>query len=369
VQTQGAGMLWQTAFDHSPVCQWQWLLVSTAVYAIFLQIPSFSGSLPMKVATVITVVLSFWNVALTFTLIPLKGRYCHLCYDGQTLASALSAAANLVFTFGSHAMMPEEVREMVTPREIHPAFNMAYAVAVPLYFLVGFAGFYAFGIFNSGSNMLLNYPDSPAVRSYMVAAAFLGYLPISYGQILLFLKIELRLGVLPTDWLTASNGAANRTRGVPPALFRLGLRCSLLLVYLLLAQMFLGFGIQNVVSLVGAIAICAMTFYLPFVLHARVFWSEMTLARLGWYALNILFGVVVSIAGIVFTMRDIMQEDHGGLFHAACHENSFFIGSAPSDGYSCANNTIFYNEFYLKACGAGGDIECSQYGSCYPAPA
>ena len=33
--------------------------------------------------------------------------------------------------------------------------------------------------------------------------------------------------------------------------------------------MFIGFGLQNVVSLVGAIAICAMTFYLPFVLHAK----------------------------------------------------------------------------------------------------
>ena len=49
--------------------------------------------------------------------------------------------------------------------------------------------------------------------------------------------------------------------------------------------MFLGVGLQNVVSLVGAIAICALTFYLPFVMHARIFWAEMTRLRLTWYAL------------------------------------------------------------------------------------
>ena len=69
-----------------------------------------------------------------------------------------------------------------------------------------------------------------------MASTFLGYLPISYGQILLFLKVELRLGVLPSDWLYASNGAANRTGGCPPVLFRLIFRCSFLLFYLLLAQ-------------------------------------------------------------------------------------------------------------------------------------
>ena len=54
VQTQGAGSVWQQAFDRSLICQWEWLLVSTAVFAVFLQIPSFGGSLPMKVATAIT---------------------------------------------------------------------------------------------------------------------------------------------------------------------------------------------------------------------------------------------------------------------------------------------------------------------------
>ena len=59
-------------------------------------------------------------------------------------------------------MMPEEVREMTAPHEIHSAYDLAYAFALPLYFVLGYGGFYYFGIFNSGANMLLNFRDSPA---------------------------------------------------------------------------------------------------------------------------------------------------------------------------------------------------------------
>ena len=46
------------------------------------------------------------------------------------------------------------------------------------------------------------------------------------------LQVELRVGVLPSDWLVASNGAANRSGGTPPVLFRLGFRCSVLAFWL-----------------------------------------------------------------------------------------------------------------------------------------
>jgi hypothetical protein len=42
------------------------------------------------------------------------------------------------------------------------------------------------------------------------------------------------------------------------------------------------------------------------------------------------------------------------------------LGSAPADAYSCANDTVFYRDFYVRAC-VQGDIACSQYGSCDPA--
>jgi hypothetical protein len=40
---------------------------------------------------------------------------------------------------------------MISPAEVHSAYDLAYALAIPLYILVGYSGFYAFGVFNSGA--------------------------------------------------------------------------------------------------------------------------------------------------------------------------------------------------------------------------
>jgi hypothetical protein len=66
------------------------------------------------------------------------------------------------------------------------------AAAAARYFLLACVGMWAFGVFNSGSNMLLNFHDSTAVRVFLVVSAATGYLPITFGQILLFLKFELK---------------------------------------------------------------------------------------------------------------------------------------------------------------------------------
>ena len=38
--------------------------------------------------------------------------------------------------------------------------------------MLGYAGFYAFGIFNSGANMLLNFRDGPAARFIALQGAY-----------------------------------------------------------------------------------------------------------------------------------------------------------------------------------------------------
>ena len=119
VQTQGAGSLWEQAFgDEINICQWAWIIVNAVPFLLFLQIPSFSQSWPMIAATALTVIITLWRVGIIIGFYAAKGKYCHVCYGGQTPASILSGAANLVFTFGSHAMMPEEIREMVVPKQV-----------------------------------------------------------------------------------------------------------------------------------------------------------------------------------------------------------------------------------------------------------
>ena len=84
VQVQGSGSLWQQAFQDSPLCQWQWILLNVIPFLLFLQIPSFSGSTPLKIATWLTVVITSWRVILILTLVGIDGQYCYVCYTGMS---------------------------------------------------------------------------------------------------------------------------------------------------------------------------------------------------------------------------------------------------------------------------------------------
>ena len=422
VQVQGSGSVWQQAFPDAPICQWKWIIINALPYALFLQIPSFSGDFLLRAATFITLLLTIWRIALMTYYVSSLGRYCNVCYGHQTLTSIMSAAANLVFSFGSHALMPEEVREMRRPKDMFKSWDIANAAAIPLYAAVGMAGMWAFGVFNSGASIILNFRDDLNVRAYLIASAALGYLPLTYGQILLFLKLELRLGVSPRDYWRHSRPeacAARWVRAVPPVIFRLIFRTGVVVAYVVMAEMLLGFGLQNMVSLVGALATTAMTFYLPFILHWKIFdWDgkgarkeqytalagaaedakapagsadkddeggEATAlrdrvlqgggiwraVRLVGYALGTALGLFLAGAGMYYTLKNVLEQQNGaGLFDGACYENSYFLGSdrhRSGDGaYSCGGQNVtgsFYEEFYVPTC-VQGRIECSQYGAC-----
>lgn len=340
---------------------------------LFLQIPSFSGSSLLHVATVLTVIATIWQMAVYSILIPYYGRYPYLCYGGQTGTSIVSAASNMVFTFGVKSLLPEMMREMADPREMKRAWTVANVIAMPLYWCIGIAGFWAFGVFNSGASLLLNFRDCHLVRSYLMVAAVMGYLPITFGQIVLFLKVELSLGILPTDFWRVTNPHQNKLPAIPPALFRFLFRLSIVGCYVVLAEMFLGFGIQNFVSLVGAVAICAFSFYLPYIYFWRLHSDLSVVQRLSLFV-GVAFGVVLSLGGIYFTISQIAHMKMAGLFSGNCHENSFFIGQYtfsgyvgdPMDGgYSKSRDPgSFYATIYKATCGDGGNIECGQFEVC-----
>ena len=267
-------------------------------------------------------------------------------------------------------------REMADPREMRRSWTAANAVAMPMYAAVGFAGMWAFGAFNQGASFFLNFKDEPATAAYLLFASSAGYLPIVYGQICLFLKLELRLAVLPTDWWRVSNPEANRFPGVPPALFRLGFRSAVVAFYVLAAEALLGVGLQNLVSLVGAAAIAAFSFYLPWVLALRLTPAE-DLPK-GWRLLCIagtVFGVFLSLAGVYFSLQAMASSDSSGLFSAPCKQNAFFMGEfsvhdaagkrvAGAGGYSRETGPgTFHDTFYREVC-ERGRLECSQYGVC-----
>jgi len=373
VQTQGAASQWQQAFPGIPLCSWQWILVNAAPYLLFMQIPSLNGSSLLQAATLLTVVSTVWQMAVYAILIPGFGRYPYVCYSGQTATTVLSAASNMVFTFGVKSILPEMMREMTDRREMHKAWTTANLAAMPLYWMVGLAGFWAFGVFNSGSSLLLNFKACGLVRAYLISAAILNYLPITLGQIVLFLKAELAVGVLPTDFWSASNPGINTFPRIPPVLFRFLFRLFVVGCYVLFAEMFLGFGIQNFVSLVGAVAICAFSFYLPYIYYLCLH-PQASLCKKAACIAGAAFGLALSVGGIYFTLKQIATMQTAGLFTGACHQNSFFVGQYtfsgyagdPADGgYSSRQGPgSFHDTIYQATCGPHGSIECGQFDAC-----
>lgn len=91
--------------------------------------------------------------------------------------------------------MPEEIREMRDPSQMHKAYNWCYAVAIPLYFTIGYSGMWAYGVFNSGAGLQLNWQYDAFIKWKNRVTVALSLLPLVYGQLVLFLKIELSLGL------------------------------------------------------------------------------------------------------------------------------------------------------------------------------
>mmetsp|Transcript_3689 Transcript_3689/g.9378 ORF Transcript_3689/g.9378 Transcript_3689/m.9378 type:complete len:553 (+) Transcript_3689:75-1733(+) len=375
VQTQGAASVWQQAFPQVPLCASEWILVNVAPYLLFLQIPSFGDSGLLGVASVLTVILTFWRVGMFLFLLDDWGSYEHVCYGGQTFSTVLSGVANMMFTFGVKNVMPEMTREMAVPSEMHKSWALANAIAIPIYAVFGFWGMYAFGIFNQGAGFVLQFKDIPVVRAYNMASAVIGYLPLVYGQICIFLKVELKLGVLPTDWCRNTRPELNRCRCMPPMLFRLIFRLTVVSTYVFVAEALLGVGLGSFASLVGAISVSAFSFYLPWVLYLRFFWREMSCWRKALYLLWVLFGVAMAALGTYSSIKEMSNMAVSGLFSAQCRQNAFYMGqfntvdSLGDGGYSNSTRPgSFYDTFYKAACtsldGSEANINCAQYGAC-----
>mmetsp|Transcript_20136 Transcript_20136/g.46924 ORF Transcript_20136/g.46924 Transcript_20136/m.46924 type:complete len:578 (-) Transcript_20136:151-1884(-) len=375
VQTQGAASVWQQAFPHVKLCASEWILVNVAPYLLFLQIPSFGDSGLLGIASVLTVGLTLWRVTMFLWLLGEWGSYEHVCYGGQTFSTLLSGVANMMFTFGVKNVLPEMTREMSEPRDMHKSWAVANGIVVPLYALFGFWGMYAFGIFNQGAGFVLQFKDDPMVRAYNIASAVVGYLPLVYGQICVFLKVELKLGVLPTDWCRSTRPDLNRCRWIPPLVFRLIFRLSVVAVYVFVAEALLGVGLGSFASLVGALSVSAFSFYLPWVLYLKLLWNSMSCWKKVIYFLWVIFGVAMAVLGTYSSIKEMQNMAVHGFFDAPCRQNAFYMGKFNTadihgdGGYSRATGPgSFYATFYQAACvgldGKPANINCAQYGAC-----
>lgn len=245
----------------------------------------------------------------------------------------------MAFTFSGHGTFPEQIRELREPRDFHKAFNVLYALAVPFYAACAVLAFWAFGNMNS-SNNTENLSDNTWQRVAMYIGLVTGFPGVVLGQVVLMLKIELPLGVLPCDWWSSSSQMhagspiAQLAQRIPPVLFRLIFRTLYLGSMLLFAEMLAGAGLAIYVNLAGALGLSAMTFWLPYVLwlvHRRQSAGSSALmmqpCRVAMYIINAIVGLFITATGVYFNVSNLLKEDLALFHEKTCKSGAHYWGT------------------------------------------
>merc|ERR1712107_134535 len=262
---------------------------------------------------------------------------------------------------------------------MHKSWFISQVFAMPLFTLFGFWGFYLYGIFNQQATFSVQFSaQNPFMITYNIFALVGNLLPSVYNQLAIFLKVELQLGVMPTDWWKISFPEWARFPSIPPVVFRFLFRTAVLVVSVFTALATLTDGIGNIQGLVGALAVAAFSFYLPWLMYWRVFQHEMSIRMKMACAFWFILGFGVSVAGTYTSIIEMTKMSGGFLKfpETACAENSFYMGVWGGGGvYSNKHKHgafsrdkgegSFYATFYQQACHAkdgidGVNILCAQ---------
>jgi len=316
-------------FEKSALCQWQWMLVCAALALPVLQVPTFHEG--RWVALVLGLLPLSLNVLVFFYEVLLVRPWT--CAPGPTWSFAPPSARRafvgltaFAYAYGGHGLYPEEVREMAVPSRWPRVMRLTYAAVLPLYWGCGLLGYYAYGDF-ANANININFPpNGPNFASIGVQMVQELYFLYSTNLVLM-LAIELALGLDP------SVACAPSWHGLPPWAGRLLLRGGLFASQTFVAQLLLageGDTLIALQSLIGAVGMTAFTYFLPYALYLMMSAEEATPARRVWCVGNIGIGMVVTIAGVYFSIDELVGSS-AGLFAGDCKLEYAYSPASPDD--------------------------------------
>jgi proton-coupled amino acid transporter len=315
-------------FQASPLCQWQWLLIVGLLALPVLQIPSFHAS--RYAALVLGVMPLILNVSVMLYEIAAVRPWD--CEPGPTYTAwptpsrAAVGFTAFAYAFGGHGLYPEQIREMSQPSLWPRVMSYTYAVAVPLYWLCGLLGYYAYGDF-SLANINLNFPDNAANRLSIAVQAFQELFFVLDSDLVVMLALELHLGLDPSTCCSPG------WRGCSPWIGRLALRTLFLASQIFCAQMLLSGEGDTLLSLQGlcaAVGMVAFTYFLPYAIYAVLSPEPLSRGRKVWGACNIGVGVAVMIAGFGSSLSELI-DGAGGVFSGVCEIQYAYAPHSPND--------------------------------------
>mmetsp|Transcript_27573 Transcript_27573/g.83952 ORF Transcript_27573/g.83952 Transcript_27573/m.83952 type:complete len:343 (+) Transcript_27573:851-1879(+) len=299
--------------------------------------------------------------------------------DAASVFLGLSAFS---YAFGGHGLYPEEMREMRTPSAWPSVMHWTYGLTMPLYWLCGALGYFAYGDY-SLANINLNFPRNPANTLSIVVQLVQEVYFIVSTNLVMNLAMELAFGIdpvacckSPTTVNILASGRAPRvlsgtcislapalglvkahadlteegTRDparriahsvsdvpvasrLPPWLQRLLLRTAFFTSQVLVAQTLLsgeGDTLIALQSLIGAVGMTAFTYFMPYVLLMLLTPTPLSRVRLCWFSFNIAMGVVVMLGGLASSMDDLISSS-AGVFAGECTLSYAYAPTSPDD--------------------------------------
>ena len=315
-------------FNTSPLCQWQWLLIVGLLCLPVLQVPSFHAT--RFAALVFGVAPLILNVAVFLHEVLLVRPWA--CDPGPTYTawpSAGGAAVGLsafAYAFGGHGLYPEQIREMAQPTRWPRVMAITYATTIPLYWLCGVLGYYAYGDF-SRANINLNFPNNAANQLSIGVQAAQELFFVLDSNLVVMLAIELAVGLDP------SACCAPGWRGVAPWVGRLMVRTAFLASQVFCAQMLLSGEGDTLLSLQGltaSVGMVAFTYFLPYVFYAILSPRPLSTSRKVWAGLNVVLGMVVMVAGFGSSLAELL-DGTGGMFNGKCRLPYAYAPMSPLD--------------------------------------
>jgi proton-coupled amino acid transporter len=321
-------------FSLSPLCQWQWLLIVGVISLPVVQVPSFHATRIAAVALgVLPLVL---NVGVMLYEIALVRPWD--CAPGPSYTAWPSVSRGFVgltafaYAFGGHGLYPDQIREMRQPARWPSVMAWTYAATVPLYWLCGLLGYYAYGDF-SKANINLNFPDNPANKLSIAVQALQEFFFILDSDLVVMLAMELAVGLDPSTCCAPTWHPRTWRRGLPPWLGRLGLRSAFLASQVFCAQMLLsgeGDTLLSLQALTASVGMVAFTYFLPYVFALLLSPTPLGPWRKAWAGVNIAIGLAMAVGGFGSSLGELL-EGSTGLFNGDCKLQWAYAPQSPGD--------------------------------------
>ena len=205
-------------------------------------------------------------------------------------------------------------------------------MTVPLYWLCGLVGYYAYGDF-SQANINLNFPDNAANKLSIAVQAAQEFFFILDSDLVVMLAIELAVGLDPSTCCAPSWHPRTWRRGLPPWLGRLGLRSAFLASQVLCAQMLLsgeGDTLLSLQSLTASVGMVAFTYFLPYMFALLLVPEPLGPRRKAWACANIVIGLAMMVGGFGSSLGELIQGSTG-LFNGDCKLAWSYAPESPGD--------------------------------------